>query len=940
MSPMKSFVTKRIKFVTAVVGCMLTVVIGALLWATYAAQISQRLSASTQFQSDGERLSVAIGYFFAERKDDIRNLSECRELSAFFENRALGMSMAYGLRASQLAIAERFRRVLERKQFHEDLIYDRIVFVDRDANVLVDVTNQSEAGRGGEANLGRYLSPDTQAPVLLAEHAGSSLIPMVSVAYFFKNTYAGQILAWLSPRLLFKHLLKPENTSSQRQYGIVCSNGDFHLGQDHLVSSFSQLTPNDHGGPLDPLFDGIGAGVDKKKQHKMLAVRIPVQGGPYSIGMVAPAAEVFGLTAPWILPATMGILTVLVLGGSISLWRFNTRNAVLQVRYEETTKREHIVRDKSVQLEREIAERMRFEAALRESENKYRSIFESFQDIYFRTDEEDLITVLSPSAEIESGYQPEELVGCHTGKFFGGPAERERLMGTLLAAGVVNDYELKLRKKDGTMVDVSMNAKLLRNSVGQMVGVEGVLRNISRRKKDQDALEENRRRLDMALKGGDMGVWDWSIPTGQVTFNHRWATMLGYELDEIEPNISIWEQLSHPEDRSSVMEALRAHSEGKTSYYEAEHRFKSKSGAWKWIFARGQVVKRDSSGRSIRIIGTHMDITSRKTAELEIKKYQENLELLVVERTQKLKQAQKELVSKAMEAGRAQLAAMVLHNIGNAVTPIRVHLDAVRSDSTSHPIEYLEKCILDLNAHMDDLQQYVQADERGRQVFGYMTTLIDALKKIDRQRGDKLRKLDEGITYISEVLTLQQAYAANSCENKERIDLNSLLADAVRMQNGALEKRDIKIVQEFNRQAPQLIIDKNRLMQVIVNIIKNGYEAIDLQADGTGVKDMAVKSFAENGQIGFSISDSGIGLAPGVADDVFEFGHSSKGSSGFGLYYCRMFVEANGGNMELTSPGSGKGAAVTVSFPVGGIPAKSEASAARAAAASRVAQIN
>ncbi|MEA3361128.1 MAG: ATP-binding protein [Thermodesulfobacteriota bacterium] len=101
---------------------------------------------------------------------------------------------------------------------------------------------------------------------------------------------------------------------------------------------------------------------------------------------------------------------------------------------------------------------------------------------------------------------------------------------------------------------------------------------------------------------------------------------------------------------------------------------------------------------------------------------------------------------------------------------------------------------------------------------------------------------------------------------------------------------------------------------MIVNFIKNSYEAIDELNDDNKDKVISFRSFANDGQIGFEITDSGIGIEQEEISNIFEFGKSSKGSSGFGLTYCRMFVEANKGAMEISSPGKGKGATVRVEF--------------------------
>jgi len=124
-------------------------------------------------------------------------------------------------------------------------------------------------------------------------------------------------------------------------------------------------------------------------------------------------------------------------------------------------------------------------------------------------------------------------------------------------------------------------------------------------------------RLELIVQGSQVGTWDWHVPSGRVTFNERWAAMLGYRLDELEPHVRTWEQLVHPDDLPTVMAAVRAHLRGETSAYSSEHRLRSKSGAWLWVFDSGQVVERDAQGGPLRATGLHLDISDRKELEAE-----------------------------------------------------------------------------------------------------------------------------------------------------------------------------------------------------------------------------------------------------------------------------------------------------------------------------------
>ncbi|MDM8522261.1 HAMP domain-containing sensor histidine kinase [Desulfococcaceae bacterium HSG8] len=282
-----------------------------------------------------------------------------------------------------------------------------------------------------------------------------------------------------------------------------------------------------------------------------------------------------------------------------------------------------------------------------------------------------------------------------------------------------------------------------------------------------------------------------------------------------------------------------------------------------------------------------------------------------------LKDARKRLLMSATECGFAQLAAMTLHNISNAVTPMKIQIESMKTGNSDQISDYLDKCYLEINEHIPELSEYVTEDPRGKEVFAYMGTLISSLKEQGNQKDIITGKLSKSVDYISEILTAQQAYASGRQEIKEEVDLNSVVEDAIRMQTDALEKREIVIKKNLDSELPKLVIDKNRLMQVMINLIKNSYEAIDdlkNLKDNDREKKIIIKSFSSGNNIGFEITDSGIGIEPEEIETIFEFGKSGKGSSGFGLHYCKMFVEANKGELKFTSPGKGKGGSVAVVF--------------------------
>ena len=149
---------------------------------------------------------------------------------------------------------------------------------------------------------------------------------------------------------------------------------------------------------------------------------------------------------------------------------------------------------------REITEQKLAKEALRESEEKYRAIFESFHDVYYRTDRKGLVTIISPSVRTHAGWDPEDIIGHPVTDFYRDPSERETFREKLKESGVINDYELKLLSKDGRVIDVSVSSKIIFGKDGKPTGVEGVLRDITDRKHAEEQVKSSLKEKEVLLQ--------------------------------------------------------------------------------------------------------------------------------------------------------------------------------------------------------------------------------------------------------------------------------------------------------------------------------------------------------------------------------------------------------------------------------------------------------
>lgn len=188
--------------------------------------------------------------------------------------------------------------------------------------------------------------------------------------------------------------------------------------------------------------------------------------------------------------------------------------------------------------------------------------------------------------------------------------------------GETGILEFEIQGKQGTRRWLETHAAPLRDAAGKVTHLLGVTRDVTRRREAEE-------RLSMALKGADLAMTDWHIPSDTLFFGEGWTKLLGYKRKELPPRSAALARLMRPEDAAAARDVLIRHLKGETPYIEAELRMQHKDGHWVWILARGMAVERDADGRAVRVAGTAMDISGRKQAESEIARLSQWNELLL-----------------------------------------------------------------------------------------------------------------------------------------------------------------------------------------------------------------------------------------------------------------------------------------------------------------------
>jgi PAS domain S-box-containing protein len=263
---------------------------------------------------------------------------------------------------------------------------------------------------------------------------------------------------------------------------------------------------------------------------------------------------------------------------------------------------------------RDITAEKEVEQALRESEERFKLLFEYAPDAYYLLDDEGIIVDGNRAAEEMIGYRIEELIGTHVFDANILSVDQIQKAAEMLgknSRGVeTGPEELTLIDRNGMRVEVETRTHPLK--IGNRNLILGIARDITARRRDEEAIRNSEAKLKLALAVEGSGIWEWDLQANRIYIDQRLAERLGMAPDEGPLMPSEWEGLTHAADRPHVQKALLAHLRGETPAFEVDQRMKHRGGHYLWARTKGMVIARDSGGRPLWFIGTAKDITALK----------------------------------------------------------------------------------------------------------------------------------------------------------------------------------------------------------------------------------------------------------------------------------------------------------------------------------------
>jgi NO-binding membrane sensor protein with MHYT domain len=285
--------------------------------------------------------------------------------------------------------------------------------------------------------------------------------------------------------------------------------------------------------------------------------------------------------------------------------------------------------------------------------------------------------------------------------------------------------------------------------------------------------------------------------------------------------------------------------------------------------------------------------------------------------TLQLKAAQGELLTTARQAGMAEIANNVLHNVGNVLNSVNVSAGVIGERMRDSKTQGLAKAVQLINEHAADLGDFFTRDEKGKALPGYLNKLVAMLAAEKLSIAQEVDSLTKSIDHIKDIVATQQSYSGSTTV-AEPVRISDLMEDALRMNTASISRHQITVLRDF-ADVPLLLLDRHLVLQILVNLICNAKHAMDGVPDRSHRITLRVGIDApiDRPRLTIRVEDDGEGIAPENMTRLFAHGFTTrKNGHGFGLHSCALAAKEMLGTITAHSDGLGRGAAFTLDLPV------------------------
>ncbi len=589
------------------------------------------------------------------------------------------------------------------------------------------------------------------------------------------------------------------------------------------------------------------------------------------------------------------LCALLVIGIGYTIFALDTANTHLERRVHERTRD---LSRKNEELQAEIAERQRAQQQLAEKEHRLRSILESEPECVKLVAADGTLLEMNPAGlkaieadhlETAIGQSIYELIAPEYLAFY-------RALNEAVFQGESRIAEFEIIGLKGTRRWMQTHACPLRDAKGKIFAHLGVTRDVTERRRVEAELASERHLLRTLLE---------NLPD-QIYFKDRDSRFLrcssvlaerfhSSSVDDLVGK-SDFDFFTEEHARPAFEDEQEIIRTGRPMVGKIEKEFwKDNGDKVTWVLTT-KVPLRDKAGEIIGTFGISKDITAMKEAEME------------------LAQAHTQLLETSRQAGMAEVATSVLHNVGNVLNSVNVSCSVISETVRKSRIGNVGKTAALLREHANDLAAFMTSDPAGQKLPEFLGKLSERLAGEQAGVLKELQLLDQNIEHIKEIIAVQQSYA-NVSGVRETLPLAELVEDALRMNAGGVTRHGIEVLREYG-ETPPVSVEKHKVLQILVNLLRNAKHA--LTDSGRPDKQLIVRIGRHNGHITVSVSDNGIGIEPQNMTRIFAHGFTTKKDGhGFGLHSGVLAAQQMGGRLTVHSDGPGTGATFTLELPLG-----------------------
>jgi PAS domain S-box-containing protein len=514
---------------------------------------------------------------------------------------------------------------------------------------------------------------------------------------------------------------------------------------------------------------------------------------------------------------------------------------------------------------RDVTERKRAEEARLKSESKFHDIIENMDEGYIETDLAGNITYANKSAYSKMGYSPEEYIGSNYKKYYTPEGAKKifQLYNEVYRTGEPKSLEeYEVIRKDGSILTIEASVVLMRDDSGKPTGFRSITRDVTERKRAEEARLKSESKFHDIIENMDEGYVEYDLAGNIIYANQAACRKLGYSREEFMSGN--YKKLFTPEDAKKIFQIYNEiYRTGEPRYLE-QHEAIGKDGSI-LIIETSAALLRDDSGKPTGFRLLTRDITERKKAEDDLKKYREHLEDLVEERTSELAKAQRELIRRERLSALGQLTATLAHEIRNPLGTVRTN------------------------------------------VF----SITDALKRNEPDRINRaITLVEKNIIRCDNIITELLDFTRERILELKRTDIDQWLREVL----GEIDIPEHIAYHEELASGAEVSIDVNHLRRAIINVMNNAIHA--LQDDSSRLNQLSISTAVGDGRLEIRISDTGCGIPGDIIDKIFDPLFSTKSFGiGLGLSIVRDIMEEHKGGIEIQSE-TGTGTTVLLWLPI------------------------